>query len=230
MQTRYPGAEWRPLSTHQTEPKIGVPRVLVFHTMVGGLRGTESMFRRNGYSGNESTFGLGGPTDGAELDGALWQWGPLDRQADAQHDGNAYATSIEMSDGGTPSRPLSRKQIDKLVNFSAWWCRQTGNPPVLVRSPSGRGFGYHRLFRAWNNNGHTCPGDVRIRQIKGVIIPRVADMLARSHVVRAGETLQSIAIKWYTRADQWEKIYAANRATIGRNPNHISPGMKLRIP
>lgn len=81
MQVRYPGASWRPLGT-QSEPLI-TPRVLVFHTMVGYLRGTDSLFRREGYTGTESHFGVGGPWDGGALDGAVWQWQSIDRQADA---------------------------------------------------------------------------------------------------------------------------------------------------
>jgi hypothetical protein len=175
MQVRYPAAAWRPLGV-QTEPRI-TPRILVFHTMVGSLRGTDSLFKKSGYTGTESHFGVGGPWDGAALDGAVWQWQSLDRQADAQNAGNAYATSIETSDGGQPLRAWSAKQLDALVALAAWWCRQTGAPARLVSSTSQSGFGYHAQFTAWAPDGRTCPGRTRIAQLIDVVIPRTARAL-----------------------------------------------------
>jgi len=176
METRYPAADWRPLGP-QTEPAI-VPRILVFHTMVGYLASTESMFRSGGYTGVESTFGVGGPWDGAALDGAVWQWQDLGHQADAQAAGNAYCTSIETSDGGQPSRPWSPAQLAALVDLTVWWCRQTGAPARLVKATTDRGIGYHRQFSAWNPNAHDCPGDVRLDQLLHHVIPTAAAALA----------------------------------------------------
>ena len=176
METRYSGATWRPLGT-QTEPLIGTPRVLIFHTMVGGLLGTDSMFRRNEYTGTESHFGVGGPADGPSLDGDVWQWQSIDRQADAQNAGNAYATSVETSDGGDPNRPWSARQLQALTKLGAWWCRQTGARPRLVESVLEVGFGYHCQFRPWNPNGHTCPNPTRIKQLREIVIPSVAAAL-----------------------------------------------------
>jgi peptidoglycan hydrolase-like protein with peptidoglycan-binding domain len=177
MQDICPIADWRPLGNVAEEPNIGVPRILIFHTMVGYLRGTESYFKTGGYSGDESTFGIGGPWDGS-LDGAIWQWQVCTRQADAQYDGNYYANSIETSDGGDPSRPWSPKQIDALVRLTAWWCRQTGHPCSLVGSPNDAGLGYHEQFYVWNKSGHTCPGAVREGQLRDVVIPAARRALA----------------------------------------------------
>lgn len=175
MQVRYPAASWRPLGT-QTEPRI-TPRILVFHTMVGYLRGTDTLFRSRGYTGTESHFGVGGPWDGSALDGAVWQWQTIDYQADAQNAGNAYATSILTSDGGDPLRPWSARQLDALVGIGVWWCRQTGAPPRLVRSTSQSGIGYHAQFSAWAPDGRSCPGRVRIAQLTATVIPRIASAL-----------------------------------------------------
>lgn len=177
MQSRYPGATWKPLGT-QTEPLI-TPRILVFHTMAGYLGGSDSHFRRGngaGYDGPEAHFGVGGPWDKG-LDGAVWQWQDCNRQADAQAWGNGYCTSIETSDGAVSSRPWSSKQIAALVSLATWWCRQTGAPARLVTSVSGSGFGYHSQFAAWNPSGHACPGSVRVNQLKTIVIPAVADLL-----------------------------------------------------
>jgi peptidoglycan hydrolase-like protein with peptidoglycan-binding domain len=177
MDQWYPHAARKPLGT-QNEPSIGTPRVFVVHTMVGYLKGTDSMFRRQGYTGTESTFGLGGPWDGTALDGAVWQWQTLGRQADAQGAGNAYATSVETSDGGVATRPWSPAQVRALILLGAWWARATRNPPRLVTSPDDRGFGYHRQFKAWNPNNHSCPGNVRLAQYLQEVIPGIARQLA----------------------------------------------------
>lgn len=176
MEQRYPHAAWKPLGT-QSEPLIGTPRVFIVHTMVGFLKGTDTMFRKSGYTGTESTFGVGGPWDGDALDGAVWQWQALGRQADAQGAGNAYATSVETSDGGHPERPWSEPQVRSLIVLGAWWARQTGAPAELVKSTDGKGFGYHRQFKAWNPNDHSCPGDVRLSQYLTEVIPGIARYL-----------------------------------------------------
>lgn len=174
MEAIYPKAQWRPLSPVQTEPSIGIPRLLIVHTMVGGLMGTERMFKENGYEGVESTFGLGGPWDGSSLDGVFFQWQLLSRQADANYKGNALATSIECSDGGNASRGFSDKQIASLIDFHVWWCKQTGNPAVKATRWDGHGFGYHRMFNEWNHPAHDCPGDSRARQLENEIWPEAA--------------------------------------------------------
>lgn len=175
MQPWYPGAVKKPLGK-QTESPV-TPRVLIFHTMSGYLAGTDSMFRQGGYSGTESHFGVGGSWDKGDLDGVVWQWQSIDRQADAQFAGNAYATSIETSDGARDGIPWSPKQLTSLIDLATWWCQQTGVPARLVTSPSDSGFGFHSQFASWNRNGHDCPGDARVHQLRHVIIPEVAHRL-----------------------------------------------------
>jgi hypothetical protein len=192
MQQWCPFAAKRPLADTADEPAIGTPRIFIVHTMVGYLRGSENMFKKNGYSGTESTFGLGGPNDPDGLDGDLWQWQALGRQADAQGAGNAYATSVETSDGGVPSRAWSAAQINSLVRLGVWWCQQTGAPAKLVTSTGGRGFGYHRQFAAWNPNSHDCPGDVRLRQYFNLVIPRIAATLSGASDERVALSLSRL--------------------------------------
>ena len=52
----------------------------------------------------------------------------------------------------------------------------------------------------------------------------------KSHTVLPGDTLSKIAQKYYGSASLWQKIYQANKAVIGANPNMIKPGQKLTIP
>ncbi|WP_239382450.1 MULTISPECIES: N-acetylmuramoyl-L-alanine amidase [unclassified Frankia] len=176
MEQLLPGTLWRPLSADNTEPVI-VPRILVLHTMVGYLLGTESMFRQGGYTGTESTFGVGGPWDGDAYDGVVFQWQLLGRQADAQYAGNDYANSVETSDGGDSSRPWSDKQLRALIALAATWCHQTGNPCQLVSSPDQSGIGYHDQFPEWNRDRHECPGAVRKKQLIDIVIPGAVALL-----------------------------------------------------
>jgi hypothetical protein len=52
----------------------------------------------------------------------------------------------------------------------------------------------------------------------------------KTQVVVAGDTLSKIAAKAYGNPSLWPKIYEANKAMIGPNPNLIKPGQKLVIP
>jgi peptidoglycan hydrolase-like protein with peptidoglycan-binding domain len=177
-------SSWRPLSNNQTEPAI-VPRILVYHTMVGYLRSTENMFKQNGFWGTESTWGVGGPWDGDSLDGVAWQWQGVKWQADAQFEANAWCDSIETSDGGIwkPATPAwSDKQVKKLIQIGAWWCTNTGNDPVIAKSYDGRGLGYHQLFKPWNQESHNCPGPKRVEQFRDLIVPAIQKAVNGGHV------------------------------------------------
>ena len=51
----------------------------------------------------------------------------------------------------------------------------------------------------------------------------------RFHVVRRGDTLSEISQTYYGSSAKWRKIFDANKETI-KNPDRLSPGMKLIIP
>jgi nucleoid-associated protein YgaU len=48
--------------------------------------------------------------------------------------------------------------------------------------------------------------------------------------VKPGDSLSKIAKDVYDDASKYMKIYEANKATIGDNPNLIKPGQKLALP
>ena len=52
------------------------------------------------------------------------------------------------------------------------------------------------------------------------------------NVVKKGDTLSEIALHFYGEGTQpyWQRIYEANKAVIGNNPNLIKPGEVLKIP
>ncbi|MEN5061364.1 LysM peptidoglycan-binding domain-containing protein [Luteimonas sp. TWI1416] len=51
----------------------------------------------------------------------------------------------------------------------------------------------------------------------------------RTHVVRKGDTLSTIAEQVYGRASRWQAIYAANRDVLD-DPDRIQPGQVLQLP
>jgi nucleoid-associated protein YgaU len=53
---------------------------------------------------------------------------------------------------------------------------------------------------------------------------------AAEHIVRSGETLSAIAKQHYGKTSAWRRIYDANRALIGKDPDALEVGMVLVIP
>jgi nucleoid-associated protein YgaU len=51
----------------------------------------------------------------------------------------------------------------------------------------------------------------------------------RTYTVRKGDSLSKIAKREYGDAQQWRRIYEANREAI-ENPDLIYPGQVIRIP
>lgn len=51
-----------------------------------------------------------------------------------------------------------------------------------------------------------------------------------SHVIASGDTLSSLARKYYGSAKHWRKIYDANRTAIGSDPAALKVGQSLVIP
>lgn len=219
----YPRAERRPLG-EQTEPRMSAHNIFCVHTMVGSLEGTDAHFGEGGYYGTESHFGIGGSSDGSR-DGVVVQWQDTTYGADANLDGKGDVISVETSDGGNPDRPWSAKQLDALVDLGVWVCRTYKIPPTLIpdTKPGRRGIAYHRQgcdhsasyqprgwpYDAWrvpggvrwsSQLGKECPGDVRIRQLIDIVIPRIAtgingggstpgtDPIRRHHELNAEET------------------------------------------
>ena len=51
----------------------------------------------------------------------------------------------------------------------------------------------------------------------------------RTYTVASGDTLSKISKQFYNDANQWQRIFDANRDILS-NPDRIFPGQKLRIP
>lgn len=50
------------------------------------------------------------------------------------------------------------------------------------------------------------------------------------YTIKSGDTLWNIAQHYYGSGAEWSRIYAANKSTIGSNPNLIHPKTRLVIP
>lgn len=191
---RCPLAQWRPLGDNpEHQPLMSKYDLIVIHTMVGTLAGTDSMFKQDGYVGVESHFGTG------YIDGKVtaYQWVDTARTADANLDANPRAISIENADTSTPFPawkgsdvpPFTDEQAELIAQITAWACKQHNIPAVLAPDsrPGSRGIAWHRMgidpYRVaggekWSDSyGKVCPGDARIEQVKNVIVPRVQAIL-----------------------------------------------------
>lgn len=175
---RCPFADWRPLPEATSQPPI-TPRVVIFHTAVGGLVGTERFFRES--TGVESHLMVGGPWDGPGLDGVIWQWMDLGRQADANLDANSFAISVETSDNAPRSpeliEPWSPKQLTTLIRFGNWAADRFNIPRRICPRWDAAGFGWHAMWGApshWTPAvGKVCPGPARIAQLKAIVFPAI---------------------------------------------------------
>lgn len=72
----------------------------------------------------------------------------------------------------------------------------------------------------------------KVNAVKGVSSTRADNdkKSAKSYTVKKGDTLWAIAKSTYGNGAEYTKIYNANKAVIGKNPNLIKPGQKLVLP
>lgn len=122
--------------------------------------------------------------------GELYQFNPVNREAAAQFEGNAFPTmrdgkpvlagivSIEHWDGGNPSIPLNDAQIATDIRLYAWLHTEWGISLDVSTAWDGDGAGWHSKYPEWNHNHHLCPGDVRIHQLLDVILPGARRLVA----------------------------------------------------
>jgi hypothetical protein len=192
-----PFAERHPLPEADSQPlRRTSPKAAIFHTMVGFLRSTDHFFRTR--TGIESHFGLGGPFDGPDLDGVLWQWVPLNRTADANFHANPWAVSIETSDNA-PGRPedivaWSPKQLAALIRWGNWLADEWRVPRRQCPAWDASGFGWHAMWGApshWTNvAGKVCPGRRRINQLRTIVFPAIFEGTERDFFMALTDSQQ----------------------------------------
>jgi hypothetical protein len=160
------GGSQRHLPEWQSQPRM-TPTTIIDHSIVGSAEGAWLMFRDG--SVLESHFIV-------HKDGLIWQLMDTGRQADANLHANDFAISIETEDDGDPdTQPWTRAQMESL----AWLHNKLARvhpsiPRRLCPSEAGGGLGYHTLFgapSAWTPVAKSCPGAVRKRQWREVLLP-----------------------------------------------------------
>jgi N-acetylmuramoyl-L-alanine amidase len=128
---------------------------VVFHTMVGNLPGTISVFNDPAYQAS-SFFGIGGPWDG--FDGTIHQFGPIgqDWMAWTQSAGNPNWYGIENADNGNPHNPLSSRMLTSMAALTEVLSAFADFPLQEANQIWERGLGVHYMGgEAWG--GHSCP-------------------------------------------------------------------------
>lgn len=119
----------------------------------------------------ESHYGLG-------YDGSLGQFIGTETRADANAAANrradgSGAVSLESASNLQASDPWTDEQVETLIKLGVWLHETHGIPLRICRTADDPGFGYHRLFTAWNPSAHSCPGDARVKQFREVVFPGI---------------------------------------------------------
>jgi hypothetical protein len=180
---RMPGATWKPLP-RGFGTRMARYDLVVIHTCVGSLTGTDGYFRSGKTSAN-SHFGTGGY-------GEIWQWGDTTYRSAANGAGNHRSVTIENADMGAGFPAWNTNDSSQVPAFTAAqleanaqicaWANKTHGVPLVAADtsrPTARGIGYHRLgcnpYRVadgelWSSSyGKVCPGTRRIAQIPQII-------------------------------------------------------------
>jgi hypothetical protein len=132
--------EWR------SQPRI-TPVLIIDHSIVGSALGAWWYFHDS--TGIESHFIVRGRRSGS-ADGHIWQLMDTDRRADANHQANNKAISIETEDDGDPnSQPWTTAQLQSLI----WLHNKLARlyPRIRRREATdcdGPGLGYHSKLGA----------------------------------------------------------------------------------
>lgn len=172
MTVIYPKADvWRPLPKPERPLWSEKPTLLVYHTN-GGPHSAfpKDLWNYQSYSTTKifSHMDIG-------LDGEIWQGVDLANRATCNAAANPWSTAVELQDHGylsvpTDEDPLSVEQCVAIVDFTVWWCKWTGISPIKPDKWNGDGVGVHVDFPEWSESGHTCPGKIRTKQLRELLI------------------------------------------------------------
>lgn len=115
---------------------------------------------------------------GLDYDGSLGQYLSTQTRADANYLANRRpdgtgAVSLESASNTKASDPWTTKQLAAIIDLGVWLHKQHGIPLRICRTASDPGYGHHRMFKDWNPNGHSCPGDARAAQFTKTIFPGI---------------------------------------------------------
>jgi hypothetical protein len=162
------GAQRRPIPQGANDPNINAVGD-VFHIAVSELESLYGIFTDG--RGIESTGYI-------RRDGSVEQYRPYNVECDAQAAGNSWHEASGKRVGlcswesqGMGEGEWTDDQVDTIKRIIRMRHTEWGVPLRVCPTAQSSGFGYHRLFAAWNPNAHSCPGDGRVRQFNNVIVP-----------------------------------------------------------
>jgi LysM repeat protein len=106
------------------------------------------------------------------------------------------------------------------VAFNTWSSRlDSGMTPEAMKAAVLSG----PTYQTWVHNNTANPTPA------ATPAPAPASAAPHNYTIQPGDTLSAIANRFYGAPD-WQRIYAANSAVIGGNPNLIHPGQTITIP
>lgn len=167
----YPGATRMELQPESDSQPAIKPTQFIVHSIVAPWTPQRTYEYWRDSTNLESHFGLG-------YDGSLGQFIGTETRADANAAANRRAdgtgaVSLESASNLEASDPWTAEQVEALIRLGVWLHEEHGIPLRICRTADDPGFGYHRLFTAWNPSAHSCPGDARVTQFKTVVFPGI---------------------------------------------------------
>ncbi|WP_318201026.1 N-acetylmuramoyl-L-alanine amidase [Streptomyces sp. SCL15-4] len=167
----YPGAKRMELQPESDAQPAIKPTQFILHSIVAPWTPERTYEYWRDSTNLESHFGLG-------YDGSLAQFIGTETRADATGAANRRAdgtgaVSLESASNTSASDPWTAAQVESIIKLGVWLHEKHGIPLRACRTASDPGFGYHRLFKEWNPDAHSCPGDARIKQFHDVIMPGI---------------------------------------------------------
>ncbi|MFE1192940.1 N-acetylmuramoyl-L-alanine amidase [Streptomyces olivaceoviridis] len=167
----YPGAKKMELQPESDSQPAIRPTQFIVHSIVAPWTPERTYEYWRDSTNLESHFGLG-------YDGSLGQFIGTETRADANAAANRRAdgtgaVSLESASNLQASDPWTPEQVETLIKLGVWLHQKHGIPLRICRTADDPGFGYHRLFDAWNPSAHSCPGDARVKQFREVVFPGI---------------------------------------------------------
>lgn len=115
-------------------------------------------------------------------DGLVVQLVSENMRAEANYQANVRAISIETDSDLNALEPWTDAQVATLIELIADICERHTIPAKLTPAWDQPGLGWHIMWGTpgkWTPVAKSCPGPRRIVQFRTVIVPAVADELAR---------------------------------------------------
>ncbi|MED7951586.1 peptidoglycan-binding protein [Kitasatospora sp. NPDC058201] len=167
----YPGAEKMELQPESDEQAAITPTQVIFHSVAAPWTPRRMYEYWRDSTNLESHFGVG-------YDGSVGQFVGTETRADANMRANRRAdgtgaVSIESASDDRSTDPWTDAQVRALIALGVWLHQRHDIPLRACPSSDAAGFGVHRMFPEWSDGGTACPGEVRARQFREVVLPGI---------------------------------------------------------